>query len=305
MKKILYFVAAFATLAFTSCQKDKEADIQAPAQTLNLDLSVAGLGDQAADNGTAKVAKQAWANGDKINIFFDNTAISSVREPDLIITYNGTTWTAGTLRAGITLKNNGYLSCFYEGYNDLSQYGAWFDGGIWYYHRNRTYINDAEDRVDANPLIARREMISYAYNSETNTLSAEIALQFFTRFKVLIPTDAEFNNTNAYEWFLQVKNITQDRYPSVLINGIRAGVTYPEMFNGSANYNGFAAGVQESDGIAFYYNSFPNTAGDEIQFNLRHNANGTVKSYNKTLVSAVETSANKCVGVQIAYNKFN
>ena len=108
---------------------------------------------------------------------------------------------------------------------------------------------------------------------------------------------------SADKYYLQVKNITTDQGASTkgaII--VTPGINYPTIGNGSANYKGFAAGVQEADGIAFYYTSLSASSAD-IQFTLYNGQDETVTTYTAT-GKTVTCDSKKCTGVAINYSKF-
>ena len=94
MKRLsIIAMAAIAALLSASCNKSIEAPmVPAPQGSIILDLDIAGFA------GDTKAVKNDWANGDKLNLWFDDwnyTAQADNPTPDLVITYDGTKWTAG------------------------------------------------------------------------------------------------------------------------------------------------------------------------------------------------------------------
>ncbi|MDD7072606.1 MAG: hypothetical protein SPH62_06030, partial [Candidatus Egerieousia sp.] len=77
---------------------------------------------------------------------------------------------------------------------------------------------------------------------------------------------------------------------------------YPTISDGSSNYYGFAAGVQEADGIAFYYTGLSASSAN-IQFTLYNGQDETVTTYTAT-GKTVECDGTKCTNVAINYSKF-
>ena len=99
--------------------------VPAPQDSIILDLNI--LGFEGA--GDTKAVKKGWVKGDKLNLWFDDwnyTEQANNPTPDLVITYDGTKWTAGKLAAGRSLKSSGKFSVMYEGFNDLSKYKTSF-----------------------------------------------------------------------------------------------------------------------------------------------------------------------------------
>ena len=85
---------------------------------------------------------------------------------------------------------------------------------------------------------------------------------------------------------------------------VKVYTDYTTISNGSSNYNGYSRGVQEADGIAFYY-SYINTSDKKITFRLTTDLGTTEKSYTTPTAKTLNTSAGtQCVGVVIDYSKF-
>ena len=83
--------------------------VPVPQGSIILDLDIAGF-DGAGDT---KAAKKGWAKGDKLNLWFDDwnyTARADNPTPDLVITYDGSKWTAGALASGRSLPPSGKFS---------------------------------------------------------------------------------------------------------------------------------------------------------------------------------------------------
>lgn len=289
-------MAAGALMA-ASCNK---MDNPAPqGEGIQLNLTIAGPG---ADT---KAAKKGWTSGDKLNIWFGMIE-GEQTVPDLIITFNGTEWTAGALRTGCTPKaSGGYMTLVYEGFNDLSSTHYNYK---WYSEREWFTPKSAKERPDywdsyCRPLVLYAEMISYTFSA--NTLTATISSwRFQTGFKVLIKTHASMDKAADY-YNLQVKNTTADAYPSCSGAWIIAPNSSPEynfVGMGSSNYYGWTAGVQEADGIAFYYDSFTATSAD-ITFTLKE-YEGATKTYSVTGKTLSANQIDRCVGVALDYSSF-
>lgn len=253
------------------------------------------------DAGT-KAAKTAWTDGDRINIWFDNSSFN-VAAPDLVITYNGGAWTAGALKDGANpLSSGGKLSYFYEGYNDLSSYGfdystsaaraSYTKGG------RLTPGSDSKYSYNTPLVVISGNDVSYTFSS--NTLTATLSgwifpCQFKVLVKGLIPSPSDVD-----KYQLNVLNNSTDQYA----NSVKSITLEQGMGMGyTLSYNdGWAGGVLETDGVAFYYYSFSFASNNEINITLY---DGSIKKYydvegGKT----VSTSINKCVGVSINYSDF-
>ena len=305
MKRLsIIAVTAIAALLSASCNKSIETPVvPAPQGSIILDLDIAGF------KGTVdtKAVKNGWAVGDKLNLWFDdwNSAHENNPTPDLVITYDGTKWTAGELATGRSLKPSGKFSVIYEGFNKLSEYtpsfssnAQWFDPHIEWY--------DGCD-VHFKPLVFQCERIDYNYAD--NKLTATISgWQTPTALKVLVKG---LNSADAESYILQTANVTApgtEKYAScvgpIVVN---ISSVCPTFGHGSANYNGYVGGVPDTDGVAFYYNGCNFTNGD-IEFRLfEKNASGAfektanAKFTGKTLVA---NDGKKTIGVAIDISKF-
>lgn len=299
MKKITLLFAVFAALFFISCSNDidETTTTKKSLNDIKINVNVAGFNE-----GETRAAKQNWVAGDKINLWFSgwNTAGVEDHTPQLVLTYDGTQWVPGTIAAGTTLNQSGAqkVRAIYEGFNDLSKYKyESFMGYEWFHpsHKASHTLSNRDDAYDT-PMIVHG-LTKYTYDGETLTLNLN-SWTFDTKFKVLVKN---LPAGNAWDNYLQVKNVTADTYADTKGAIALANDANLSVGNGSANDTGCQRGVEESDGVAFYYSSF-DASDATIQFSLA-NGSGT-KTYtvnNKT----VDTSAsNKCVSIALDYNNF-
>ena len=279
MKRIsIIIAAAFAAMLSASCSKSIETPAApSPGEGIILDLSIAGF-DGAGDT---KAVKTGWVAGDKINLWFDDwnyPAPVNDPTPDLVITYDGSEWTAEALAAGRSLGPSGKLRALYEGYNDLTKYVSTLSSGSldclltpnlvgsWCAYPNRVMCASHGD-------------VSYTYTG--NKLTATIAKwEMYSAFKVLVKGLA---SAAAGDYALQVKNVTTDEYFG---NGggffLMPGSDC--VFSGcmSGNSDGTVIGVPDADGVAFYYRSCECSNAD-IEFQLfKKNAGGEFEKTAKT-----------------------
>ena len=302
MKKIIYLFAAAATLLAASCNKIETTEQEITPDAIQLNIKVANL------TGTpdTKAAKTDWVSGDKINIWFDdwnNTEPVENHIPDMVITYDGSVWKVSSQVSGLSLKANGKLTALFEGYNDLSKYTyQYYIGGEWFHPAKvRPAIANHSD-VYNSPMVAYAEGLSYSYSDGTITANLD-NWNFNTMFKVLLKNDNSKLIHSAEKYYLQVKNITTGKYADekgAII--VRPGSVNPSIGNGSSNDYGFAAGVKEADGIAFYYISLSASSAD-IQFTLYNGQDATIATFTAT-GKTVECDGKKCIGVAINYSKF-
>ena len=297
MKRMILFSAAVLCLAAVSCQKENNSVAEESEIQFNFTISTPGSQD-------TKAAKKGWASGDKLNIWFDGNGEDQT-VPDLIITFDGTNWVAGALRSGVQagLKGSGKLTAVYEGYNDVSpaKYTySWFGSGEWFYapYITNTFTG-AGNEAYSNPLVVYAEQIDYSYDG--STVSATISGWVFkTSFKVLVTG----LGASAEDCILQVKD-ESDKY--AYATGawiIKVYTDHTTISNGSSNYSGYSRGVQEADGIAFYY-SYVNFDDKKITFRLTTDLGASEKSYTTPTAKTLDTSAgDRCVGVIVDYSKF-
>ena len=304
MKKIIYLLAAAATLLAASCNKIETTEQEITPDAIQLNIKVANL------TGTpdTKAAKTGWVSGDKINIWFDdwnNTEPVENHIPDMVITYDGYVWKVSSQVSGLSarLKANGKLTALFEGYNDLSKYTyQYYNNSEWFHPAKVTPEIANYEAVYNSPMVAYAEGLSYSYSDGTITANLD-NWKFYTMFKVFLKNDNSKLIHSADKYYLQVKNIKTGEFANakgaILVN---PGSVNPTIGEGSSNYEGFAAGVEEADGIAFYYNSLSASSAD-IQFTLYNGQDETVTTYTAT-GKTVACDSKKCIGVAINYSKF-
>ena len=303
MKKIIYLFAAAATLLAASCNKIETTEQEITPDAIQLNIKVANL----TDTPDTKAAKTGWGSGDKINIWFDDWNLKEKAEnhiPDMVITYNGSVWKVSSQVSGLSarLKANGKLTALFEGYNNLSKYTYQYYDGEWFHPAIVKPAIANYSTVYNSPMVAYAQGLSYSYSAGTITANLD-NWNFNTMFKVLLKNDNSKLIHSAEKYYLQVKNITTGKYAGA--KGafvVMSHSNYPTISDGSSNYYGFAAGVQEADGIAFYYTSL-SASSEDIQFTLYNGQDETVTTYTAT-GKTVACDSKKCIGVAINYSKF-
>lgn len=317
-KTIIAIMAAAAALSAVSCNKAEVAsapEAEKQAQTLNLDLNIPSLGSDA----DTKAMKTDWVAGDKLNIWFDDwNPGKDTPDPDLVITYDGTNWTAGELKMSAksdgtarSLKEaDGKMVVLYEGYNDFT--GSYTHG----YNSNSNYEKftpktviswNSNGYAAAHKLIAFANKVSYTYEKSSNTLTASITgFTFRTALKVLVKTDDMSVIDNASSYVLTASYSSGTTTKSVGACYLLGAPT--EYGVQQMNSPSYALGVKESDGIAFYFSGFNTSITEtDITFSLSKIANAGVESTvsytasNKTL----KFDTTKCQGISIKYSKFS
>ena len=228
--------------------------VPVPQGSIILDLDIAGF-DGAGDT---KAAKKGWAKGDKLNLWFDDwnyTARADNPTPDLVITYDGTNWTAGALASGRSLKPSGKFSVLYEGGNDLSVCNSYWYLGKQFFEYPYLWVDEIGERLYYYHMIYSKKDVIYTYAG--NKLTATIA-DWYTpsAFKVLVKG---LDPAAAGNYALQTVDVTisgAEKYPDTFGGFcVVPGSEFPEFSNLSGNYKGGVVGVPDADGVAFYYSS--------------------------------------------------
>ena len=306
MKRLsIIAVTAIAALLSASCNKSIETPmVPAPQGSIILDLDIAGFEGA----GDTKALKNGWADGDKLNLWFDDWNYNEKANnptPDLVITYNGSKWTAGKLAAGRSLKSSGKFSVMYEGFNDLSKYKpSFYMGAQWFEpHEERHEY----DYVSFKPLVFHCVGIDYTYSG--NKLTATISGWWTpTQLKVLVKG---LNSAEAKSYILQTANVTTlgtEEYLSCA-GAITVDVSSvcPTFSIGSSNPKGYMGGVPDEDGVAFYYREADFTTAD-IEFRLfKKDAGGNfvrTASAPQFTGKTLKTDGNSIKGIVIDKSKF-
>ena len=276
--------------------------VPAPQGSIILDLDIAGFA------GDTKAVKNGWAKGDKLNLWFDDWNFNEKANnptPDLVITYDGSKWTAGKLAAGRSLKSKGKFSVMYEGFNDLSKYTPSFFSISQFFDPHTEWYDS--DYVHFMPLVFVCERIDYTYAD--NKLSATISgWQTPTALKVLVKG---LKPDEAKSYILQTADVTTpgtEKY-AYCVGPIAVNISSvcPTFSNVSSNNKGYMGGVPDTDGVAFYYNGY-NFNNATVEFRLfKKDADGNFvrtasapQFTGKTLV----TDDKKTIGIVIDKSKF-
>ena len=310
MKRISIIIAsALAAMLSASCSKSIETPAApSPGEGIILDLSIAGF-DGAGDT---KAVKTGWAAGDKINLWFDDwnyPATVNDPTPDLVITYDGTKWTASALAAGRSLKSSGKFLAVYEGFNNLSGYSHhYYNGGVWfspYYEKLSSEFDYADTYF--RQLSYFETGVAYAYDG--NKLTATIAdWETYSAFKVLVKG---LDPAKARDYILQTVDVTTPgtaKYPMTIgALVIDHNSSCPTFSGGSANNYGYQGGVPDADGVAFYYRG-TNFTNADIEFRLfERGTDGTFAKPGKTAKftgKTLVTDRKSVKGVAIDKSKF-
>ena len=308
MKRIsIIIAAALAAMLSASCSKSIETPAApSPGESIILDLSIAGF-DGAGDT---KAVKAGWAAGDKLNLWFDDwnyTEQANNPTPDLVITYDGSKWTADALAAGRSLRPSGKFSVLYEGGNDLSKCISYRHAGQQIFEFPNLWVAEIGEMSYYYHMIYRKEDVSYTYSG--NKLTAAIA-DWYTpsAFKVLVKG---LDPAAAGDYALQTVDVTTpgtEKYPATRGGFcVKPRSTSPEFLSPGGNYKGGVGGVPDADGVAFYYSSCTfNSATVEFRLFKKDAGGNFVRTASapqftgKTLV----TDGNSIKGVAIDKSKF-
>ena len=215
--------------------------------------------------------KTGWADGDKLNLWFDDwnyTAQANNPIPDLVITYDGSKWTADALAAGRSLKPSGKFAVLYEGLNDLSKYrSSWSWGSQSFEFPKLLWVDEIGVNSYCCRMVYLKEEVSYTYadNKLTATIPSWTPL---STFKVLVKG---LDPAAAGDYALQTVDVTTtgaEKYPSVRDGFcVTPGLESPGFLTLSGNYKGGVGGVPDADGVAFYYGSC-NFSNATVEFRL-------------------------------------
>ena len=291
--------------ALASCSKQAEieaptqepetGEIQEEKQEIKFNITVADI------NPETKAMKKDWATGDKLSVWF---MFDQQQEPDLVLTYDGTKWEAGTLRSGVTAEDlaeavddySNYAYCYYEGFNDLSKYSYVKDKyGMKFYCTTEL----GGTTYPQLPMVLFGGAL-YAFDKVTNTLSATLgagdadegvdAWKYITNLQVVITGLAG----EPGKYTLACDQLNSPAYFD--LDGV----------GDILNTQHVVAGVSNDDGVAFNFWLTDGGAADPT-FTLTDytdESNPVVKTYTATGKSLTSPGIKKCIGIKIDGSKF-
>ena len=312
MKKRILLAVLALVAAFTSCSKSEMPNNE-QTDAIKLNITVAGLSTE------TKAVKSNWVNGDKLNLYFngwnkDATEKNYQSQPDMILIYDGSKWEIQSQVSSLStrLKNSGEtFTVFWESTNNLIT-NEYYSYSVWYYtpkNNNQYTYNEA---VYHTSMLVYSAGIDYTFDG--TTLTANVSSWDFrdSKFKVLVKTDLPTLKENANNFVLQVKVVGGESPYAVGRGSINVDLSYYVYYinTGGCNTIGMQGAVAESDGLAFYYNSFEATNSDVILFTLINTLNGETKQYSvrgKTITFPTENPAEPYEhfkAISIDYSKF-
>lgn len=266
MKKLFYLAAVAAAFIFASCTKaEPESAVETVKKYPTIDIAVGNFEGKVDDGVTTRAVKTGWVAGDKINIWFDGgtykygTDFPSKDEhfyPELIMTYNGSTWdyefSSFFDKTLLKTATSGKLRAVFESRNDIRKtfYQPSKTAGELLYANYTTLISYAN--YYTTPMIVYAYS-SYTYDSDADKISASVSSwQFMTKIQVYIT-----GLTKDESYYTLVCEDDKDNPDAngrfSRIQGIRLasdGVVYPYGENASFGVGG---GTMGADGMAFYF----------------------------------------------------
>ena len=331
-KTVIALMAAGAALAAVSCNKAEVTSVpeaEEQAQTLVLDLDIPSPGSPA----ETKAIKTGWVAGDKLNIWFDHwDPGKNTPDPDLVIQYTVTRDTGGKTTSGWkvksfkmsdyynsssktytarTLKESGYMSVMYEGYNDLSSYDShqWWPPYQWY------NLAKLHNNARASNLVVYSEDIPYTYTN--NTLKATISgFLYSTKLKVLIKGVTDDMKANPKNYVLQMYYTTSTSPTKNFVTPsgcilVQSNYNYDASINHAYPGFNFSSGigddgcqgaVLEGDDLAYYYRGGSINVGANTDFYFTIYKSGTAyKEFN--ILHALTLSGDSCQSIAIDFSK--
>lgn len=260
--------------------------IYAPEQDNTVEIQGIKFNINISDIADTKALKTAWANGDKVNIWFNE---NNQQTPDLVLTYNGSAWNAGTLRAGIDASTfesaeNKIFSVTYEGFNDLSSYN--FEEGTHTYERNADVRGVSIPQYN---MTVFAQGVAYTFSENTVSATIQSTDWFYGTGVQVVITGIDGNDAALYTLSCPQLYSTSP---------ISAG--YSSMFVDPMTY----AGVFNADGVAFYFVKPRSKASVDYEFTLVDytDASPVVKTY--TATGKTLDPGDGCAGIKIAASKF-
>lgn len=297
MKKIIFLTVAAATLLLTASCKKTETDTTSDKVIVN--INVAGLAPE------TKAVKTGWAEGDKINIWFNDVPAghySYWKElPHLVLTYTAGAWTGSDVDVDL-LSASGTFKAIYEASNAMftsvidSQYAYYPDGT-----KFKFSAKSGQSWTYRPSLTCFANSIAYNYDSGTRTLSGTISgWKFATRLQVVI-TGLDTADPDRYA--LTFAGPNQVSYADALYcTGSEISTSASSQCNGIAT-SGWNSGVSNADGIAFcFWRAYDSSSKGYTMYLVDKIAKKTY-SYSKT--TAINTPEDRVTSIKLAFSLFS
>ena len=241
MKKINILLATLAMLVATvSCNNDDKIqteELGVPAGSIRVNIAISDL------QPTTKAVKKGWADGDIINIWFDNKVFQT---PELTMTYNNGAWVASQISDEVVnqLKTNGTIWGFYEASNSATTAWTFGDSGKSGYVANFETPESNWTVGTYGYLTVKFQNISYTFDG--TTLSANLNnWTFGTDFQMVI---TGLDNTKT--WTLKSAGIVNWYGIQMWLEGENHDEFNMWYYLGGSNRPMY--GMPNDDGLAFY-----------------------------------------------------
>jgi len=293
MKKLLHIFLLGAMMAsctgIETSEYDKDGNKLFPIDRLSFAVTVSEPETEA--------AMTAWVTGDKINLWF--TTHYSQSTPDMTLLYDGSSWNRSFLKDGCAIPQDGTFAVLYESANVLG------DLPVDVQPTRSTYTLPASSVEGGNynctPLLMTTSNQNYTIDPNTDVLSATISgWAYATCFKVLVKSSPSLvKKANNY-----ALGVSKECHPINEFGPAKDFGADRVSFSISSNVEErYAGGVQEADGIAFYFDRM-SCENEKITFSLLEKG-GQTKAYTTPSAKTLDaTSPSKFVGAALSYASF-
>lgn len=275
------FIAMLAIVAAMMVSCEKESAVQ-NSKEISFNFSVSTLPGEGV---STRAVKSGWASGDKINIWFDE---NFEKTPDLVLTYDGSAWNAGTLRTGCELNASGTLCALFEGYNDLSKYGGgkYSSGYLQFNADTKTETNASASLINMAAFVNKLSY-TFADNTLTSTLDGWVWMPDMQVVITGLPEGKSY-------WLKRTKgSLVVPR--GIVLNPFNVGFSVDGW---SPNY--YVKAQDNADGKAFYF--YKNDSGtSDLDFEL---LDSDGKTYTYSVTGKTIAATGTFQAAKIAFSKF-
>lgn len=283
MRKFVYFLlTAILALGFASCSKDSDLP-EVPGRGVSVNISIADLVN---DGESTRAIKSAWAEGDKLNIWFDGAYWTQV--PQLVLTYDGAQWTSSDVNASV-LNPTGQFFAIYESTN--SMFAQPINSSFAYFPQGAVGIGENKDFASRVPLTCYSNNVGYTFADNEITASIS-AWEYLTQLQVVI-TDLPKSADHYALKINDVDNIAAYRFYA----GTHAVSSFGQT-NGQ-----YSLGVPNQDGVAFLFGPSARPEARDITYTLLDIEDETEITYTEPLATLRGDKA-KIQAIKLPYSKF-
>ena len=283
MKKIFTILAAaVAAFSLASCNKEIAEEIPAVTSDFMVDITVPSL-----SGAETKAVKSSWEKGDKLNIWFDGAYWNVL--PQLVLTYDGTKWNASEMDKSI-LRETGTFNVIYEASN--SEFTEVRNNSYYYFpYKDVITSGTSAKRQYAVPMSCYQNGVEYTYSE--GKLTANISSwQFLTMIQVVVTGLTK----SASSYALKIDGVQNTA--AYAFNAATGTFT-----NSGNSTGGYSIGVQNKDGIAFYFGGNSKPESRDLVFTLKERLSEKEIIFTKTSTALV-TSATSVKAVKIGSEQF-